>query len=999
MSIYVSGGKILGSAGLLFATPGGGGTLTITSGATLTAGTQGLPYAGESLSATGGTAPYQWRVIAGSLNPFGSGVFGPIPAAAMNLTVAGTLQGISLPYAETDSVTIQVTDSTGAIASQVFSLTTTAASPTVMSKQAGSSFFDTNVDPQNSAMYVALNAWNGFNDQVYRFWSSRFWSTTLYSTYTSGQIYGYPYAGRGWYPSVPNPCSPANGGTSSAPGVQSCIQISALTKAQMRWVINMPINRLVAEYDNLGDMYCYATPQPAGGPTTGYANPGETVFSISVFAGFLDTAQYWSTFLGTAAPAAGSLSAANYNGASGGTGQASLAGRMVLDGRLWMWALKNESWAITPSAGKYNTLRLFPAPWNEIHQTGSMYLTVDMAKLFTDLLASSIASNIPITSSSYFSGHFAGYETDQISATQSAISAITKATNAVVTITTTGSNPFAVGNRVGFKSIAGMTQMNDQIGTATAIGGSSGAFTVTTNINSSAFSTYTSGGDIHQAVIDMLDFQTSMQTEPDIVINTVPELSQVVSRNLPVTVSSDIGQNVAANAVSSNFNTWWQSNENPSVGTPSFIAVNCNSVSSALKAAGMIWWNNVFETGGGTNAFETSGGTSNWLMGNYTIQVNTSTSGTMPTTGWVTLVTVTGNTNRERAHYLGNWSAYNWLKINCTALAAGDAQSSVALHLEIFYAPMATGSPDGWAFVGDSHTNKYMIWGDTEEGAYADYAGNMGQNYIGTKPMCQCMGNSGWTLCTNSASYPASIPFINGTSGQWITNFPGRYVFYALGYNDDAASVTQQTYVTTLASFLNICLALGKTIIVPSIIYTISDSGATSTVWSAYNASLVNMVITGITKASSAVITLNLISTANPLVVGQPVVISGVAGMTQINGLQTTVTAIGGSSGAWTVTVGINSTAFSTYTSGGSVSRPNVITGPDLNTIFGTLQILAFNTHDNIHCAPYGQALYRSIVMDWIYRVIYLGQSVSTWQVPFQLGSGTYGLGGVGGTG
>lgn len=73
--------------------------------------------------------------------------------------------------------------------------------------------------------------------------------------------------------------------------------------------------------------------------------------------------------------------------------------------------------------------------------------------------------------------------------------------------------------------------------------------------------------------------------------------------------------------------------------------------------------------------------------------------------------------------------------------------------------------------------------------------------------------------------------------------------------------------------------------------------------------------ITGITKAAAAVITLG----THALVVGQSVHISGVLGMTQINGLRALITAITGT----TITVAINSSAFNTWTSGGAVhTRP-----------------------------------------------------------------------------
>nr|MBL8412734.1 DUF2460 domain-containing protein [Dechloromonas sp.] len=67
--------------------------------------------------------------------------------------------------------------------------------------------------------------------------------------------------------------------------------------------------------------------------------------------------------------------------------------------------------------------------------------------------------------------------------------------------------------------------------------------------------------------------------------------------------------------------------------------------------------------------------------------------------------------------------------------------------------------------------------------------------------------------------------------------------------------------------------------------------------------------VTGISKAAQAVISFS----AHPYVVGQSIQLSGVVGMTQINGLRALVTAVAGLN----VTVAINSTAFSTYTSGG----------------------------------------------------------------------------------
>lgn len=70
--------------------------------------------------------------------------------------------------------------------------------------------------------------------------------------------------------------------------------------------------------------------------------------------------------------------------------------------------------------------------------------------------------------------------------------------------------------------------------------------------------------------------------------------------------------------------------------------------------------------------------------------------------------------------------------------------------------------------------------------------------------------------------------------------------------------------------------------------------------------------ITGITQASSAVLEVG----ANTFLVGESVAVSGVTGMTQINGLRALVTAKPDSTH---ITVAINSSGFSAYVNGGTV--------------------------------------------------------------------------------
>jgi hypothetical protein len=80
-------------------------------------------------------------------------------------------------------------------------------------------------------------------------------------------------------------------------------------------------------------------------------------------------------------------------------------------------------------------------------------------------------------------------------------------------------------------------------------------------------------------------------------------------------------------------------------------------------------------------------------------------------------------------------------------------------------------------------------------------------------------------------------------------------------------------------------------------------------------------IISGISQATFAVVTLSNPSSVNPFSAGQSILFSStVGGMTQIQGLDAVISATGGTSGAWTVTVPINSSAFSAFTSGGVIT-------------------------------------------------------------------------------
>lgn len=78
------------------------------------------------------------------------------------------------------------------------------------------------------------------------------------------------------------------------------------------------------------------------------------------------------------------------------------------------------------------------------------------------------------------------------------------------------------------------------------------------------------------------------------------------------------------------------------------------------------------------------------------------------------------------------------------------------------------------------------------------------------------------------------------------------------------------------------------------------------------------LIISGITVGANAVVTSSSALATNPFQVGAYLNFTGVGGMTQVNNAEAIITAIGGSTGAWTATTSLNTTGFGAFTSGGA---------------------------------------------------------------------------------
>ncbi|MEO6996416.1 MAG: GDSL-type esterase/lipase family protein [Lacunisphaera sp.] len=172
----------------------------------------------------------------------------------------------------------------------------------------------------------------------------------------------------------------------------------------------------------------------------------------------------------------------------------------------------------------------------------------------------------------------------------------------------------------------------------------------------------------------------------------------------------------------------------------------------------------------------------------YTIEINPAAGGgnSAPTTGWQTVVTVTGN-NRGTRQHLVNLAGANWVRLRVTA---SSNPNDVALDFDVHSAP--DGASDSWLFMGDSIT-----------GDMAYIFSNVPSLVHGIAP----------------ARWPAIAPASIGGSNAWSANdviddtlslFPGRFVTLNYGTNGGSDGFTQAMEI-----LVQKVLAAGKIPVIP----------------------------------------------------------------------------------------------------------------------------------------------------------------------------------------
>ena len=277
-------------------------------------------------------------------------------------------------------------------------------------------------------------------------------------------------------------------------------------------------------------------------------------------------------------------------------------------------------------------------------------------------------------------------------------------------------------------------------------------------------------------------------------------------------------------------------------------------------------------------------------------------------------------------------------------------------------------------------------------GMYPVYQGFLGPAYVNGIPILfQTQKNSFFNGWINVVQQMQAVATGNGTAGPYTISFPiapnnstplnpplqailrghvdisgviatGNNVDPPVGttldLNIPSTSIYPQVYFTSTASDgsnivvqdsgqfltgntnLGLLMSPGKA----PFGYSILSTGYTST-----------FVITGITQATQAVIT-----STTTLSAGQEITISGVVGMTEINGLTVTIVSVTPT----TVTIDLDTTGFSAYVSGGFItSRQNVfnyLTGVAENVFFPSS--IPSGVNINAQCFYYQSGLPRAVL-------------------------------------
>jgi len=312
----------------------------------------------------------------------------------------------------------------------------------------------------------------------------------------------------------------------------------------------------------------------------------------------------------------------------------------------------------------------------------------------------------------------------------------------------------------------------------------------------------------------------------------------IISLGVPAFASSG----TASLANDADYDTMWRSTETTSSSTPSWLAYDLSGVPASERQHVDVVF---YAAEGGYSEYDIyakSGAVTYNEPRDYTIEGNAAAGGgAAPTSGWQTLVTVTGNTLISKQHPV-DLTGYSWLRFHVTAVNGSSQNYNTAVNLDVHDA--SKGIEDSWLFLGDSITAFAMRNDGAGIGA-PSFAALVHASQKAYFPAAEGAGEGGWTSGT---AFTIPSPDGNGTLfDSWIRNFPGRFVCLSYGTNDGADTNGGQATVANFVKMIGIVTSAGKVPCIPHVPW--AEDAAHQT-----NAQVINGMIDSLYKMYPAVV-------------------------------------------------------------------------------------------------------------------------------------------------
>jgi lysophospholipase L1-like esterase len=275
----------------------------------------------------------------------------------------------------------------------------------------------------------------------------------------------------------------------------------------------------------------------------------------------------------------------------------------------------------------------------------------------------------------------------------------------------------------------------------------------------------------------------------------------VISRSKPAYAQN--ASYPASQAVDANYGTTFRTTS-----ALGWLAVDLSTVTSTQRKKVLVAWYSPTE---GSYDYSVSGQTPYNQPKDYTIDVNTGAGGgAAPTSGWVTLATVTANTKHSRQHVV-DMTGYNWIRMNVTASNGSTGNFDADFNLDVHDASLSnsaytnnTMDGDSWIFYGDSITAG--AFGHATIGSTGNFSQLINAGNTNFFPSHVDAGVGGWKTTDLVSRMDA-----------WLALFPGRYVAINFGTNHtgDCSASGQNTFYNEYLTLVDKVIAAGKVPVVP----------------------------------------------------------------------------------------------------------------------------------------------------------------------------------------